>query len=130
MKPTNPSLKTRQIILGLTLAMIGTAAADAQGLGSIAENLTSNAKQFPSLVGMIFQIAGFWLAGSGLLKIKKSQEEKGGSENTLGKGAVNMAIGIALLGLPEVIGIGLSTFLGGGEVSNSIEITATSRFGK
>lgn len=94
-------LKLLQVQVGAIAGLlVGARHAQANNFGNIAQNITTSIEQLPGLLTGICYLMGLLLGVMGILKLKDHVENPG--QTPLKDGAVRLAAGGALFGLPIV----------------------------
>lgn len=106
----------------LSAAETANAAGTGNNFSSIARNITESIEELPALVSSVSYMMGLLLGVVGVLKLKDHVENP--SQTALKDGAIRLAAGGALFGLPIVFESMLNTI---GTTSSSIEPAALNK---
>ena len=107
------------ILAVATVAITTPQASNAQGMpggngiGTVAENFEGNIQQIASLVVAGAFLGGITFVALGLMRIKAAVDSQG-QQVKYSEGLWRLGIGAALVALPAVTGVGVSTLFGSG----------------
>ena len=107
------------ILAVATVAITTPQASNAQGMpggngiGTVAENVEGNIQQIASLVVAGAFLGGITFVALGLMRIKAAVDSQG-QQVKYSEGLWRLGIGAALVALPAVTGVGVSTLFGSG----------------
>lgn len=104
------------LISGSTAAHAQAVGGGGNNFGSIARNITESIEEVPGLITAVSYLIGLMLGTLGILKIKDHVENP--TQTPMKDGAVRLAAGGALFGLPIVFESMLNTI---GSTSNFVE---------
>ena len=95
--------------------------ASAQSAGDVASNVESSVRQIASLVIAGAFLGGIALVAMGLFRLKAAVDTQG-QQVKYSEGLWRLALGAALVALPAVTGVGVTTFFGSNESGNASQL--------
>ncbi len=107
---------TTFLITGLCLMLVAPLvhAQSSQDFGSIADNLRGQLSNFGQLVGGVSALAGICLAMISMVKFRNYSSNPQDPNNKLSSVLAYLIVGVALIGLPELLDVGITSLFGGG----------------
>ncbi len=89
-------------------------AQSSQDFGSLADNLRGQLSNVGQLVGGVSALAGICLSLVSMFKFKQYSSNPQDPNNKLSSVMVYLIVGVALIGLPELLDVGITSLFGGG----------------
>ncbi len=98
-------------------ALAAPALAEGQGVGGVAETLTSQAEPIRILIATAAFVLGLGIGASGIMKFKQHSENP--QAVPLTQPLVRVIVGAMLIALPSVLGVGIGTFFEDATTTNA-----------
>lgn len=114
---------TRAVAIGaMAVAMVSANAAIAQqNLGELADDFKSQTGQIGDFLGVLAFAVGIFLAFKGIMKFKANVDAPNDPSNKLSSAFVLVFAGAALVALPAVLGVGVTSMLGNSAETTTLE---------
>ncbi|MXX88942.1 MAG: hypothetical protein F4213_05560 [Boseongicola sp. SB0677_bin_26] len=110
------------------LVLVGTSAAIAQvtDVASMAGQVQGQLGAIGTFAGVLSFLLGFVFGIMGLLKLRAHQNNPNDPSNTPTKAFALIFVGVALIGIPTIMGVGVGSLFGTG--ADTTDLTGTNTF--
>ena len=105
---------TGAIILSVIAGHVEPVWAQQQDLGQVLDRVSSLGRNFYNLIGVVAALLGTGLAGLGLYKCYHARQNPNDPSAKVSTGLLMIFIGSAMIALPEVLGVGITSLFGSG----------------
>lgn len=112
---SHPPQAAALAVAAALVAVPATGLAQANDIGDIATQVGGQFTEIINLVGVVAMAAGAVLGTVGLFKARAMNQNPQDPSNKLSTVIVTFGVAAALLVLPEVLGVGVTSLFGGGQ---------------